>query len=260
MIRSLWIAKTGLDAQQTNLDVIANNLANASTTGFKRIKPMFEDLLYQSMRAPGSPTQGEAQAPSGLTVGVGVRAASTERINVQGSLSQTANPLDVAINGNGFFQITMPDGSTAYTRDGNFSRDSQGQMVTSSGYVVAPGITIPAEATGITISEDGKVSISNAGSTTLTQVGQIQLVNFANPAGMAAVGSNLMVETPASGTPNQGTPGLNGLGSLRQYFTEASNVNIAEELVSMIQAQRGYEINTRAIKASDEMLQRLSQL
>jgi len=260
MIRSLWIAKTGLDAQQTNLDVIANNLANASTTGFKRVKPVFEDLLYQTVRQAGGPTGGQAQAPSGLQLGTGVRAAATERMFLQGSLVRTQNPLDIAISGNGFFQITLPDGSVAYTRDGNFSRDAQGQLVTSMGYVVAPGITIPANATAIAISETGQVSVQLPNQVAPSQVGEVQLVNFANPAGLSSVGNNLMVETAASGTPTQGQPGSNGLGNLKQFYVEASNVNVAEELVSLIQAQRAYEVNTRAIKASDEMLQRLVQL
>lgn len=260
MIRSLWIAKTGLDAQQSNLDVIANNLANASTNGFKRVKPVFEDLLYQTVRQAGGPTNGQATSPSGLQYGTGVRTAATERVFLQGALAQTQNPLDVAISGNGFFQVTMPDGTTSYTRDGNFSRDAQGQMVTSSGFAVAPGISIPANATSIVISETGQVSVTVPNQVALNQVGEIQLVNFANPGGLSSIGNNLMVETAASGTPNQGAPGANGLGNLKQYYVEASNVNVAEELVGMIQAQRAYEINSRAIKASDEMLQRLSQL
>jgi len=237
MIRSLWVAKTGLDAQQTNLDLIANNLANAATTGFKRFKPVFEDLLYQT-----------------------VRTGAAERIYLQGALTKTENPLDVAINGQGFFQVTLPDGSTAYTRDGNFSRDAQGQIVTQAGYVVAPGITIPSNATSITISETGQVAVQLPGQVAPNQVGELQIVQFANPGGLASIGGNLLVETAASGTPNPGAPGADGLGSLRQNYVEASNVNVAEELIALIQAQRAYEVNSRAIKASDEMLQRLGQL
>lgn len=260
MIRSLYIAKTGLDAQQTNLDVIANNLANASTSGYKRSKAIFEDLLYQTVRQAGGPTGGQAQSPTGLQLGTGVRTVSTERILVQGTLSRTSNELDVAVNGSGYFQVTLPDGSSAYTRDGNFSRDSQGQLVTAQGYVVSPGITIPANATGVTISESGQVSVTLPGQVAPSQVGELQLATFANPAGLAALGGNLFAETAASGTATQGTPGTDGIGRLRQFYVEASNVNVAEELIAMIQAQRAYEVNTRAIRASDEMLQKLTQL
>ena len=260
MIRSLWIAKTGLDAQQANLDVISNNLANAATTGFKRVKPVFEDLLYQTVRQAGGPTGGDAIAPSGVQYGTGVRNSSTERIFVQGPLSRTENPLDVAINGGGFFQVTLPDGSAAYTRDGNFSRDNQGQLVTANGNVLAPGITIPVEALSITVSETGQVSVQLPGQTAPQQVGEIQLAGFANPGGLASLGSNLFAETAASGNATQGAPGGNGLGILRQFYVEASNVNIAEELIGLIQAQRAYEVNTRAITASDQILQKLAQL
>lgn len=260
MIRSLWIAKTGLDAQQSNLDVISNNLANASTTGFKRVKPVFEDLLYQTVRQAGGATGGQAVAPSGVQYGTGVRNSSTERIFVQGSLNRTENPLDIAINGGGFFEVSMPDGSTAYTRDGNFSRDNQGQLVTANGYVLAPGITIPINALAITVSDTGQVYVSLPGQTQPQQVGEIQLVGFANPGGLASIGGNLFAETASSGNPTQGAPGSNGLGNLRQYYVEASNVNIAEELIGLIQAQRAYEVNTRAITASDQLLQKLAQL
>lgn len=260
MIRSLWIAKTGLDAQQTNLDTISNNLANGTTTGYKRVKPMFEDLLYQTIRQAGGPTNGQAQSPSGLQIGAGVRTAATERVHIQGALNQTQNPLDLAIYGKGFFQISMPDGSTAYTRDGNFTRDANGQMVTQQGMVLAPGITIPADATSIIISESGDVAVTLPNQVATQSVGAIQLANFINPAGLTAIGGNLLLETAASGAPQQGAPGSNGIGTVKQYFVEASNVNLAEELVSMIVAQRAYEINTRAVRASDDMLQRLGQL
>jgi flagellar basal-body rod protein FlgG len=260
MIRSLWIAKTGLDAQQTNLDTISNNLANGTTTGYKRIKPMFEDLIYQTIRQAGGPTTGQAQSPSGLQLGAGVRTAATERMHIQGALNQTQNPLDIAIYGKGFFQINMPDGTTAYTRDGNFTRDVNGQMVTQQGMVLAPGITIPADATSIIISETGTVSVTLPNQVEPQIVGEIQLANFINPAGLTSIGGNLLLETAASGAPQQGAPGSNGIGGVKQYFVEASNVNLAEELVSMIVAQRAYEINTRAIRASDDMLQRLGQL
>lgn len=261
MIRSLWIAKTGLDVQQTNLDTISNNLANGTTTGYKRVKPMFEDLLYQTIRQPGGPTQGDAQSPSGLQLGVGARVAATERVHLQGALNQTQNPLDVAIYGNGFFQIDLPDGTVGYTRDGNFTRSSSGQIVTQAGFTVSPGITIPAEAQSITISESGEVRYFTQGGAVEGQVaGQFQLATFANPAGLTSIGGNLYLETAASGNPQQGAPAANGIGSLKQFFVEASNVNLAEELVSMIVAQRAYEINTRAISASDDMLQRLGQM
>ncbi len=260
MIRSLWIAKTGLDAQQTNLDVIANNLANAATTGYKRIKPVFEDLLYQTLRAAGGPTGGQSQSPSGLQVGTGVRAGAAERMFLQGALTQTGNPLDLAINGPGFFQVTLPDGQTGYTRDGNFSRDAQGQLVNQSGYVVAPGITIPVNATSITVSETGQVSVQLPGQVAPSQVGEMQLARFINPGGLASIGGNLLVQTAASGEPNAGVPGTEGAGLLRQFYVEASNVNVAEELVSLIQAQRAYEVNARAVTASDQMLQKLGQL
>jgi len=260
MIRSLWIAKTGLDAQQTNLDVIANNLANAATTGYKRIKPVFEDLLYQTLRAAGGPTGGQSQSPSGLQVGTGVRAGAAERMCLQGALTQTGNPLDLAINGPGFFQVTLPDGQTGYTRDGNFSRDAQGQLVNQSGYVVAPGITIPVNATSITVSETGQVSVGLPGQVAPSQVGEMQLARFVNPGGLASIGGNLLVQTAASGEPNAGVPGTEGAGLLRQFYVEASNVNVAEELVSLIQAQRAYEVNARAVTASDQMLQKLGQL
>jgi len=261
MIRSLWIAKTGLDVQQTHLDVISNNLANGTTAGYKRVKPMFEDLIYQTFRQPGGPTQGDAQSPSGLQIGAGARVAATERVHIQGSLNQTQNPLDVAIYGNGFFQINMPDGTMAYTRDGNFTRSSTGQLVTQTGFTVAPGITIPVTAQSITISQTGEVRIfEQGGAVEGTVAGQLQLAVFANPAGLTSIGQNYFLETAASGAPQQGNPGANGYGSVKQYFIEQSNVNMAEELVSMIVAQRAYEINTRAVTASDGMLQKLAQM
>ena len=260
MIRSLWIAKTGLDVQQTHLDTISNNLANGTTTGYKRVKPMFEDLIYQTIRQPGGPTTGDAQSPTGLQVGAGARVAATERVHTQGALNRTDGPLDVAIYGNGFLQVNLPDGTVAYTRDGNLTKSSTGQIVTKDGYTIAPGITIPIEATSIVISESGVVSYGTQGSNALSQAGEIQLATFANPAGLVAVGGNYYLETSASGNPQQGAPGSNGFGSLKQNFVKASNVNLAEELVSLIVAQRAYEVNTRAISASDDMLGRLSQV
>jgi flagellar basal-body rod protein FlgG len=260
MIRSLWISKTGLDAQQTQLDVIANNLANVSTNGFKRARAVFEDLLYQNIRQPGAQSSQQTQLPSGLQLGTGVRPVATERIFTQGNLQQTSNDKDVAIQGAGFFQVLLPDGSTAYTRDGSFQVDSQGQLVTSSGFPVQPAITIPANADSMTIGRDGTVSITQAGSAQPTQVGTLQLSTFINPAGLLAKGENLYSETAASGSPNNNTPGTNGAGLLSQGYVETSNVNVVEELVNMIQTQRAYEINSKAITTSDQMLQKLTQL
>ncbi|MCE9640708.1 MAG: flagellar basal-body rod protein FlgG [Betaproteobacteria bacterium] len=260
MIRSLWISKTGLDAQQTNMDVTANNLANVSTNGFKRARAVFEDLLYQTLRQPGAQSSQQTQLPSGLQLGTGVRPVATERIFTQGNLQQTSNPLDVAINGGGFFQIQMPDGTTSYTRDGSFHVDAQGQLVTSSGFQVQPAITIPANALNVTIARDGVVSVTRAGSAAPTQVGSLQLAGFVNPAGLQSMGENLYVETAASGTPSTNAPGSNGLGLLNQGYVETSNVNVVEELVNMIQIQRAYEINSKSIQTSDQMLQRLTQM
>lgn len=260
MIRSLWIAKTGLDAQQTQLDVISNNLANVSTNGFKRARAVFEDLLYQTLRQPGAASSQQTTIPSGLMLGVGVRPIATEHIFTQGSLQTTDNALDLAINGQGFFQIQMPDGTLAYTRDGSFQLDNTGQVVTSSGYPVSPAITIPSNATAITISRDGIVSATISGTTTPTQIGTIQLATFVNVGGLQSVGENLYVETASSGTPTPNTPGSNGAGVLNQGYVETSNVNVAEELVQMIQTQRAYELNSRAIQTSDSMLGRLTQL
>tara|TARA_R110002073_G_scaffold56029_5_gene143049 strand:- start:684 stop:1466 length:783 start_codon:yes stop_codon:yes gene_type:complete len=260
MVRSLWISKTGLDAQQTKMDVIANNLANVSTNGFKRARAVFEDLLYQTIRQPGAQSSQQTQIPSGLQLGVGVRPVSTENIFTQGALQKTDNAKDVAINGEGFFQILLPDGTTAYTRDGAFQTDINGQMVTSSGFTLQPAVTIPPNSTSITIARDGTVSAVSPGTAAPIQVGTIQLVNFINPAGLQNAGENLYKETAASGTPNPNSPGTNGLGLLVQNFVETSNVNVVEELVSMIQTQRAYEINSKSIETSDQMLQRLAQL
>lgn len=260
MIRSLWIAKTGLDAQQTQLDVISNNLANVSTSGFKRSRAVFEDLLYQTVRQPGAQSSQQTQLPTGLQIGTGVRPVATERVFTQGNLQQTSNSLDVAINGQGFLQVALPDGTTAYTRDGSLHLDNQGQLVTSSGYTLTPAITIPASAQTITVGRDGTVSVTSAASVTPTQVGAIQLANFVNPAGLQARGENLYVESAASGSPSTNAPGSNGVGVLSQGYIETSNVNVVEELVNMIQTQRAYEINSKAVQTSDQMLQRLSQL
>lgn len=260
MIRSLWIAKTGLDAQQTQLDVISNNLANVSTNGFKRSRAVFEDLLYQNLRQPGAQSSQQTTIPSGLMLGVGVRPISTEHIFTQGSLQNTGNSLDIAINGQGFFQIQMPDGTLSYTRDGAFQKDSTGQVVTSSGYPLSPALTIPSNTISLTIGRDGVVNATTSTSSTPVQIGTIQLATFVNPGGLQSTGENLFVETASSGTPTPNTPGTNGAGLLNQNYTEASNVNVAEELVSMIQTQRAYELNSKAISTSDAMLGRLTQL
>ncbi len=260
MIRSLWISKTGLDAQQTQMDVIANNLANVSTNGFKRSRAVFEDLLYQTLRQPGAQSSQQNQLPSGLQIGTGVRPVATERIFTQGNLQQTGNSLDIAIQGPGFFQVLLPDGTTAYSRDGSFQVNSQGQMVTSSGYQVQPAITIPANTISITIAKDGTVSATQSGVAAPVQLGTLQLANFINPAGLQSHGENLYLETAASGTASNGSPGSNGLGLLNQGYAETSNVNVVEELVNMIQTQRAYEINSKAVTISDQMLQRLSQM
>ncbi len=260
MLRSLSIAKTGLEAQQTQLDAITHNLANVSTSGYKRSRAVFEDLLYQNMRQAGGPSTQQTQLPTGLQLGTGVRAVATARNFGQGALTQTGNNLDMAINGSGFFQVQMPDGSTAYTRDGSFQMDAQGQLVTSSGYTVNPSITIPQNAQSVTVGRDGTVSVTVAGQATPQQVGQLQLANFMNPAGLDPRGGNLFGETAASGSPQTGNPGANGLGVINQASLESSNVNVVEELVSMIQTQRAYEINSKAIQTSDQMLAKLAQL
>ncbi len=260
MMRSLWIAKTGMEAQQLQLDNISNNLANTSTNGYKRGHAVFEDLMYQNLRQAGAASSEQTQLPTGLQVGLGTRAVATSRNFSQGNLLQSQSPLDVAIRGNGFFQIQQPDGTTGYTRDGSFQLSSTGQLVTNTGYTVQPGITIPAQAQSVTIGNDGTVSVVLPGQPLPQTVGQVQIASFINPAGLEPKGQNLYAETAASGTPNAGTPGQNGLGSVQQGFVETSNVNVVEELVQMIQTQRAYELNSKAIQTSDQMLQKLAQL
>ena len=255
---ALWAAKTGLDAQQTRMAVVSNNLANVNTTGFKKSRAVFEDLLYQNVRQVGAATSQDTQAPSGMSLGTGVRVVATEKTYTQGNLSQTGNSLDLAINGRGFFQILLPDGTLAYTRAGDFQLSSQGQLVTASGYVVQPGISIPQGAQSISIGADGVVSVLLAGQSTPTQVGSLQLADFVNPTGLQARGENLLLETAASGTAQPGPPGQSGLGLLEQGAIESSNVNVVEEMVAMIETQRAYEMNTKAIQTTDQMLQYLS--
>jgi flagellar basal-body rod protein FlgG len=252
---ALWAAKTGLDAQQTKLAVTSNNLANVSTAGFKKGRAVFEDLLYQNVRQVGGSTSQDTQAPTGLHLGTGVRVVATEKIYTQGGFSQTDNAMDLAIEGRGFFQIQMPDGSTAYTRDGNFQLNAQGQMVTSSGYVLQPGITVPDGAQSIAISRDGVVTVRVGGQASPVQVGQIQLTDFINPAGLEPLGENLLVESVASGAAQTGSAGQNGMGTVLQGFFESSNVNVVEELVNMIETQRAYEMNSKAISTADQMLE-----
>ncbi|MCB1679425.1 MAG: flagellar basal-body rod protein FlgG [Halioglobus sp.] len=255
MNQALWIAKTGLDAQQTKMSTIANNLANAGTTGYKRSRAIFEDLLYQNVRQVGAQSSQDTRLPSGLTIGTGVRTVATEKLFTQGNLAQTDNQLDMAIRGRGFFEILLPDGSQGYTRDGSFQVDDQGQLVTASGYVVQPTITIPENALAVNIGADGVVSVRLPGSSDVAQVGTVQLADFVNPSGLQAVGENLYLESSASGAPTTGTPGLNGLGTVAQGYVESSNVNVVEELVNMIETQRAYEMNSKAISTSDQMLQ-----
>jgi len=260
MIRSLWIAKTGLDAQQLQLDTISHNLANVSTNGYKRSHAVFEDLLYQNMRQAGAQETQQNQLPTGLQVGTGVRPVATARLFTQGNLQQTGNTFDMAIDGNGFFSLQMPDGSVAYTRDGSFRVDATGQLVTSNGMPLSPPIVIPPNAVSVTIGADGIVSAMQAGQPNPVQVGQVQLATFVNPTGLDPKGQNLYLETAASGAPTIGTPGNNGAGLINQGYVETSNVNVVEELVAMIQTQRAYEINSKSIQTSDQMLARLSQL
>jgi flagellar basal-body rod protein FlgG len=260
MIRSLWIAKTGMEGQQSKLDAISHNLANVGTNGFKRGGVMFEDLMYQQLRPAGSASSEQTQLPTGLQVGLGVRVAASARFFSQGNLQQTGNNLDVAVKGNGFFQIQLPDGSTGYTRDGSFQVDGNGALVTNNGYPVQPGITVPANAQNLSIAADGTVNATIPGQVAQQTLGQIQLAAFVNPAGLESRGQNLFGETAASGTPQAGAPQSNGLGALQQGFVEGSNVNVVEELVSMIATQRAYELNSKAIQTSDQMLQRLGQL
>ena len=260
MINSLWISKTGMEAQQMQLDVISNNLANVSTNGFKRASAVFEDLMYQTLRQVGSNSSEQSHLPTGLQVALGVRPVAPSRSFAQGNLQQSGNKLYVAIQGNGFFQVTMPDGTTNYTRDGSFQVDSAGQLVTATGLPIANGVTVPANATSIAIAGDGTVTAQIPGTPTPQSIGSISLAGFVNPAGLDPKGQNLYAESTASGQPNSGTPGADGMGALMQGYVETSNVNVVQELVTMIQTQRAYEMNSKAIQTSDQMLQKLGQL
>ena len=258
MTPALWAAKTGLDAQDTRMSLISNNIANVNTTGYKQSRGVFQDLMYQNVRQVGSQSTQDTQLPSGMYLGTGVRVVATEKVYTQGSLTSTGNSLDVAIQGNGFFQVLMPDGTLAYTRDGTFQLNSQGQMVTSAGYQLQPPITVPSNATSVTIGADGTVGAMVPGSTAATTIGQVQLASFINTGGLEPRGQNLLTESAASGPPQIGTPGLNGLGTLLQGNLEGSNVNVVQELVSMIETQRAYEMNSKSIETTNQMLNYLT--
>jgi flagellar basal-body rod protein FlgG len=257
-MESLWVAKTGLEAQQTRMTLVAQNLANVNTTGYKRSRAIFEDLLYQNVAQVGGLTSQQTESPTGLNLGTGVRVVATDKQFTQGNVITTNNPFDLSIDGRGFFEILLPDGTQAYSRDGTFQLDADGQLVTSSGYTVQPAITVPQSAQAVTIGVDGVVSAVLPGQADPIQVGSMQLTDFVNPAGLQARGENLYMETVASGPPQPGTPGLNGLGTINQGTLETSNVSVVEELVSMIETQRAYEMNSRAIETSDQMLQHLT--
>ena len=253
-MESLWVAQTGLEAQQTRMAVVSQNLANVNTTAYKRGRAIFEDLLYQNVVQTGGLTSQDSESPTGLNLGTGVRIVATDKLFDQGNVVTTNNAFDIAIQGRGFFEILLPDGSQAYSRDGTFQLDADGQVVTSSGYTLQPSITIPTGAQTVTIGVDGVISAVLAGQADPIQIGTLQLTDFVNPAGLQARGQNLYIETVSSGPPQPGTPGLNGLGTVIQGALETSNVNVVQELVNMIETQRAYEMSSRAIATSDEML------
>ena len=259
MIRALWTASTGMQSQQVNMDVIANNLANVNSSGFKKSRADFQDILYQTSKAAGTGVDG-GEVPTGIQVGLGSRVAAVQKVFTTGDFQQTENELDVAIEGAGFFQVTLPDGTEAYTRSGALKKDSTGRMVSSDGYPIFPEVVIPESSTSISIGPSGTVEALLDGESIPTEVGNIELVRFANPAGLKSLGRNLYAETPTTGNPTTGTPGEEGFGSLSQGFLEGSNVNIMEEMVNMIAGQRAYEVNSKAISTADEMLQMTSQL
>jgi flagellar basal-body rod protein FlgG len=261
MFRSMYTAASGMSAQQMNLDNIANNLSNSSTAGFRRRRLQFQDLLYQNFVMPGAAATQQTTVAAGLQVGLGTRTAASEVIQLQGDFNSTGNPLDLTISGPGFFQVSMPNGDIAYTRGGTFHLDAQGNVVTADGNPLQPGITIPTGVSSITVGTDGTVSVTQAGQTAAQQVGQIQLALFPNPGGLNSVGKNLFLATTASGDPIIGNPGgTEGLGELQQGFLEGSNVNVVEEFIQMIMAQRSYEANSRVVNAADQMFQQLNNL
>lgn len=257
--QAMWISKTGLEAQQTRMAVISNNLANVNTTGFKKTRAIFEDLLYQNVRQVGAQSSQDTVLPTGLQIGTGVRTVATEKAHTQGTLQQTEQSLDMAVSGRGFFQVLRPDGEISYTRDGSLKLDSTGQLVTSGGYPLEPSITIPSDAISVTIGVDGTVSVLQPGSGTPSQVGNITLADFVNPTGLDPIGENQFRESLSSGSPTVGTPGQSGVGLIQQGALETSNVNVVEEMVSMIETQRAYEMNSKAISTSDQMMQGLIQ-
>jgi len=259
MMNALWVAKTGLNAQDHGLSVISNNLANVATTGFKKDRAVFEDLIYQIQRQPGALSSQDSRLPSGLQLGTGVKVAGTQKIFTSGSLQETSQPLDLAINGRGFFQIAMPDGTISYTRDGTFHMDAEGQVVNASGFLLEPNITIPDQTNTLTISRDGIASVTLFGEAEPTEIGQIGVVDFINPAGLQAIGSNLYLETASSGAPQVGVASEDGYGALEQGFLENSNVEVVEEMVQMITVQRAYEMNSKVVSSADQMLQYLAQ-
>ncbi|MEB0041397.1 MULTISPECIES: flagellar basal-body rod protein FlgG [unclassified Pseudomonas] len=260
MLPALYVSKTGLAAQDINLTTISNNLANVSTTGFKRDRAEFQDLLYQIKRQPGAQSTQDSELPSGLQLGTGVRIVGTQKNFSAGSLQTTDQPLDLAVNGRGFFQIRQPDGTVAYTRDGTFHLDTNGQIVTASGFALEPAIVVPQQAQTFTVGQDGTVSITLASSSATPQIiGNIQTADFINPAGLQSKGSNLFLETASSGAPQVGTPGLNGFGTTQQNTLEASNVSTVEEMVNMITTQRAYEMNSKVVSTADQMLQYVTQ-
>lgn len=257
--RALWVAKSGLDAQQTRMAVISNNLANVNTTGFKKARPIFEDLMYQNVRQAGAQSTQNTQLPTGLQLGTGVRTVATEKLHTQGNIQQTENSLDIAISGRGYLQILMPNGEINYTRDGSFKMDSTGQIVTSGGLPLEPAVTVPSDATSFTVGRDGVISVQQPGSPAAVQIGQLQLADFINPSGLTPIGENLFRQTVASGDPIIGNPGDNELGTTQQGALETSNVNVVEELVNMIETQRAYEMNSKAISTTDQMLSFVTQ-
>ncbi|AUL47377.1 flagellar basal-body rod protein FlgG [Bordetella trematum] len=261
MMRALWVAKTGLEGQQTSMDVISNNLANVQTNGFKRGRAVFQDLMYQTLRQPGAQVGDANQLPTGLQLGSGVRVAATQRLHSQGGLNNTGAEMDVAIQDRGFFQVELPDGTLAYSRDGSLGLDQNGQLTTAGGYVIQPPIAVPDNALSLSIGKNGIVSVTQPGNVGVNvQIGQLQLATFINPAGLQSMGENLYLETDSSGPANLLEPGMDGAGTLLHKYVETSNVNVAEELVNMITTQRAYEMNSKAVKTADEMLARLTQL
>ncbi|HOW53371.1 MAG TPA: flagellar basal-body rod protein FlgG [Syntrophorhabdaceae bacterium] len=260
MIRALWTAGTGMNVQQMNLDVIAHNIANVNTNGFKKSRADFQDLMYQTLRLQGARTEGGAMVPTGIQIGLGAMLSSVQKVFQQGDYQRTDNELDVAIEGNGFFQVNLPSGEKAYTRAGALKTDAEGKIVTSDGYTIEPSLTIPARTTSISIENDGSVSVQIQGQTAPQSLGRLELATFINPTGLRAIGKNLFMETDASGTPTTGNPGQNGIGTVLQGFLEMSNVNVMQEMINMIIGQRAYEVNSKAIQAADEMLQMSNNL